>query len=220
MPKTALLIVDVQNDFLDGGALAVPHAEEIIPVIQRLLNHPFDQIIATQDWHPRNHVSFAANHKGDMQSVRVTYKNDAAKTYTQRLWPVHCVQGTHGADLHPEIARLPLTKIVQKGYNADVDSYSAFSDCLGIEETGLEQYLQEHNIRRILCVGIAEDYCVFETALAAGQRGFETAVLREGVKGIEEMSGEKQTSLANAKIRYVTRADVAEFLRDGCATQA
>lgn len=118
LPKTALLIIDVQNDFLEGGALAVPHGNEVIPVITQLLkDYAFDTLVATQDWHPSDHISFARNHPGhaEYEELEAVYKPEkgAPITYTQRLWPVHCIQGSHGAALHSDIARLPIDQVVR-----------------------------------------------------------------------------------------------------------
>src|SRR5665213_3318665 len=141
--KSAIIIVDLQNDFCEGGALAVPGSLDIIPYANRLQNH-FEVVIATQDWHPKNHMSFAANnppHKvGDVVKAGNT---------SQILWPVHCVQGSKGAELHPQFKADKIHKIVHKGIDPRLDSYSAFFDNAHLRSTGLKEYLEQHGIQHL-----------------------------------------------------------------------
>ncbi|RMH72316.1 MAG: bifunctional nicotinamidase/pyrazinamidase [Gemmatimonadetes bacterium] len=178
--KKALIIVDVQNDFCPGGALAVQEGDQIIPIINRLAQSgQFDRIIATQDWHPANHGSFAANHPGKTPGERIKLGG-----LDQILWPIHCVQGSHGADFHPELDRSHVDCIFQKGTDPQIDSYSGFYDNGRRKSTGLAEYLHGEGIQQVVVVGLATDYCVKFTALDARQEGFETVLVEDAVRGV------------------------------------
>lgn len=188
----ALLIVDVQNDFLPGGALAVKEGDLVVPVINRLQTR-FKHVIATQDFHPADHGSFAANHQGKNVGEFVELAG-----LTQILWPVHCVQGTEGAEFHPNLNQRQWEAVFQKGKNREVDSYSGFFDNAKRGDTGLGEYLKSLGIQRIFVCGLALDYCVRFTALDASDLGFETFVIsdatravnigaEDGAKALEEM---------------------------------
>ena len=174
----ALLIIDVQHDFLPGGALGVKDGDQIIPIINRL-QEKFDFIVATQDWHPADHKSFAANHKGKNPGDLIQLGN-----VDQVLWPVHCVQGSKGADFPEELDRNRWKKIFKKGTNIYVDSYSGFYDNDRRENTGLGQYLKEHGIEEIFIAGLATDYCVKYTVLDALKEGLEVTIIQDATKAV------------------------------------
>jgi nicotinamidase/pyrazinamidase len=175
----ALLIVDVQNDFMPGGALAVARGDEVVPIVNRLAAD-FEHVVFTQDWHPREHVSFAANHAG-----RKPFETLALPYGEQVLWPVHCVQGSAGAALHADL-QVPHARIViRKGYRRDIDSYSAFVEADRKTTTGLAGYLRESGVKRVWCCGLATDYCVAWTALDARAAGFEAVVIEDACRAID-----------------------------------
>jgi nicotinamidase/pyrazinamidase len=178
LPTDALLVIDMQNDFLPNvpgysGSLAVTGGDEIIPGIN-VLAARFDHVILTQDWHPRNHISFASTHglKPFTDSVEAAYG-------TQTLWPDHCIQGSPGAELHPALD-IPHTELIlRKGFRLDIDSYSAFTENDGTTPTGLAGYLRERNLTRLFFTGLAYDFCVGFSALAAARLGFESIVIED-----------------------------------------
>lgn len=174
----ALLIVDVQYDFLPGGALGVEGGDQIIPVINKL-QEKFNFIVATQDWHPAKHGSFAANHKGKSPGDFVQLGN-----VEQVLWPVHCVQGTRGAEFHEDLDRSNWNHIIQKGTNPHVDSYSGFFDNDRRENTGLNEYLKENGVEELFVTGLATDYCVKYTVMDAIKAGFEATVVKDATKAV------------------------------------
>ncbi len=177
--KKALIIVDVQNDFCEGGALAVPEANSVIPYINSLTqNTDYDEIILTQDWHPANHKSFASNN-GRNVGETITLNGGP-----QFMWPDHCVQGTFGAEFHAELDRSKVTHIVQKGKNPEVDSYSGFQDNNHFVKTDLNDYLKYHDIKLVEIVGLALDYCVKYTCLDAVENGFITCLHFKGTKAV------------------------------------
>ena len=181
MPKKtdALLVVDVQNDFMPGGALAVPRGDEIVPLVNRIAAE-FENVILTQDWHPRGHVSFASSHAGrnPFEKIRLRYG-------MQVLWPEHCVQGTEGAALHADLAVPHAQLLIRKGYHRRVDSYSAFLEADRRTRTGLDGYLKSRGIRRVFCAGLATDFCVAWTALDARRFGFQAAVIEDACRAID-----------------------------------
>lgn len=174
-----LLVIDLQNDFCAGGALAVAGADELVPTINRLAEG-FAHVALTQDWHPPGHRSFAASHPGrrPFETVRLAYGE-------QTLWPEHCMQGTPGAELHPQLAIPQAELILRKGYRAEVDSYSAFHENDRCTPTGLAGYLRERGLRRLFLAGLATDVCVHYTALDARLAGFETVVLLDACRAID-----------------------------------
>lgn len=174
----ALLIVDVQNDFLPGGALGVKDGDQIIPIINRL-QEKFDFIVATQDWHPADHGSFAANHQGKKPGDFVQLGN-----VDQVLWPVHCVEDTFGAEFHKDLDRSKWNHIVRKGTNPLVDSYSGFYDNDRREDTGLSQYLQDHGVEEVYITGLVTDFCVKFTILDAIKEGFEATLVKDATKAV------------------------------------
>lgn len=180
----ALLLIDIQNDFLPGGALAVSDGDQVIPVANRLMNE-FQLVIATQDWHPDDHQSFASQHSG--RQVGDVIQLDGL---TQVLWPDHCIQGSHGAKLASELNRDEIDHVLQKGTDVGIDSYSGFFDNDHRKSTGLETLLRDRNVIEVQLVGLATDYCVKFSALDAVRLGFKTSVVLDGVRGVELAPGD------------------------------
>jgi nicotinamidase/pyrazinamidase len=177
-PTDALLVIDMQLDFLPGGALAVPGGNDIIPGINALAAR-FDHVILTQDWHPAGHISFASTH--NLKPFTDTVETSYGK---QTLWPDHCIQGSTGAQLHPDLD-IPHTELIlRKGFRRSIDSYSAFTENDGTTPTGLAGYLRERNLRRLFFTGVAYDFCVGFSALAAAQLGFESIVLDDITRAV------------------------------------
>jgi nicotinamidase/pyrazinamidase len=189
----ALIIVDLQNDFLPGGALPVPHGDEVIPVANEL-QRQFDLVVATQDWHPPEHGSFAANHKGKKPGDRIILDG-----IEQILWPVHCVQNTHGAEFAPSFDASRIAHVFHKGIDPLIDSYSTFFDNAHRRHTGLADYLKERSIKDIYLLGLALDYCVKYSALDARQLGLNTNVILDGCRGIELEPGDIGCALEEMK---------------------
>ena len=179
MAREALIVIDVQNDFCPGGALAVAGGDEVVPVVNRLMAD-FAHVILTQDWHPADHSSFASQHEGAEPFTSVV-----ADYGPQTLWPDHCVIGTPGADFHPDLDTTRAELIVRKGFRRAIDSYSAFFENDHVTPTGLTGYLRERGIERLTLAGLATDYCVAYSALDAVRQGFEVSVNFEGSRGID-----------------------------------
>ncbi len=173
------MIVDVQNDFAPGGALPVPRGNEIVPALNRL-QQLFEVVVATQDWHPPNHGSFAANHDGAKPGDLIKLGG-----LPQRLWPVHCVQDTPGADFVPGLNTSRVMKVFQKGTDPEVDSYSGFYDNGHRKSTGLGEFLKERNVREVYVVGLATEYCVKFTALDSVALGFKTHLIQDACRGLD-----------------------------------
>ena len=176
--NSALIIVDVQNDFLPGGALAVGKGDEVIPVINKVQDK-FDLIVATQDWHPANHGSFAANHAGKKVGESINLNG-----LDQILWPVHCVENSIGADFHKSLDKQNWREVFKKGSNPEVDSYSGFFDNGRKEKTGLGDFLKANGIENVFVTGLAADYCVKFTVLDALDLGFNTYLIADATKGV------------------------------------
>jgi nicotinamidase/pyrazinamidase len=189
----ALIIVDLQNDFLPGGALPVPHGDEVIPLANELQPR-FDVVLATQDWHPPDHGSFAANHPGKKPGDRIILDG-----IEQILWPVHCVQNTHGAEFASSFDTSRIAHVFHKGVERNIDSYSTFFDNAHRRHTGLAHYLKERSIKDIYLLGLALDYCVKYSALDARQLGLNTHVILDGCRGIELESGDIDQALDEMK---------------------
>jgi len=189
----ALILIDLQNDFCEGGSLAVQGGKGIIPLVNQL-QEKFKTIIATQDWHPSNHLSFAVNHEGknigDIISLGETQ---------QILWPAHCVQNSKGAEFVKELNTEKITKIFQKGTDKFVDSYSGFFDNDKKKSTGLEKYLKENNFDEIYILGLATDYCVKYTALDAVKLGFKTYLIENACKGVNLNDGDVENAIQEMK---------------------
>ena len=182
---TALIIVDMQNDFLPGGALAVAGGDIIIPEINRLAIE-YDLVVATQDWHPHNHGSFASQHEGARP-----FEMGQLAGMPQVMWPDHCVQGSFGADLTRELNQERVEAIFRKGMNPEIDSYSAFFDNGKLKATGLEGYLRGRGVTEVHICGLAADYCVWYTAKDAIELGFEAVIMLDAVKAINPEEFEK-----------------------------
>ncbi|MHA3737324.1 bifunctional nicotinamidase/pyrazinamidase [Pseudomonas sp. Eth.TT006] len=192
-PRTALLVIDVQNDFIPGGQLAVPEGDLIVPLINRL-GGLFNQVVIAQDWHPAGHASFAASHPG-----RQPYEVIQLPYGEQVLWPQHCVQGTVGAEFHPDLTLPHAQLIIRKGCNPQIDSYSAFLEADRRTTTGLSGYLKERGIDTVHMVGLALDFCVMFSALDARAAGFNTFVVLDACRAID-----RDGSLATATARMQT----------------
>ncbi len=180
----ALIIVDVQNDFLPGGALPVPRGDEIIPVVNDL-QQQFELIVATQDWHPRDHGSFAANHAGKKPGDRIMLDG-----IEQILWPIHCVQNTPGAAFAPGLETNRFARVFQKGVDSKIDSYSAFFDNAHRRATGLGDYLKQRDVTDVYLCGLATDYCVKYSVLDARQLGFKALLIVDVCRGINLAPGD------------------------------
>ena len=189
----ALIIVDLQNDFLPGGTLPVPRGDEVIPVANELQSR-FDVVVATKDWHPPNHGSFAANHKDKKPGDRIILDG-----IEQILWPVHCVQNTPGAEFASAFDTSRIAHVFHKGIDPKIDSYSTFFDNAHRRETGLADYLKERSIKDIYLMGLALDYCVKYSALDARQLGLNTHVILDGCRGIELERGDINRALDEMK---------------------
>jgi len=177
--RDVLLVVDVQNDFMPGGALAVPAGDEILPVVNALAQR-FANVVLTQDWHPPRHISFASSHPGRQPFDRIHLPYGE-----QILWPDHCVQGTPGAALHSGLEIPHAQLVVRKGYHPHVDSYSAFVEADAKHATGLAGYLRERGIRRVFLSGLATDFCVAWSALDGRKAGFELVVIEDACRAID-----------------------------------
>ena len=198
-----LLVVDVQNDFCAGGALAVPGGDEVVARINRLATD-FAHVLLTQDWHPPGHSSFASQHPGHrpFDTIQLPYG-------AQTLWPDHCLQGSYGAELHPELAIPRAELILRKGYRPEVDSYSAFYENDRRTPTGLAGYLRERGLRRLFLVGLATDYCVHYSALDGRREGFEVVLLLDACRGLDT-NGSLAKALSSMRAAGVEiRADAA-----------
>ncbi|KPG96394.1 MULTISPECIES: bifunctional nicotinamidase/pyrazinamidase [Pseudomonas] len=178
-PRSALLVIDVQNDFTPGGQLAVPEGDQIVPLINRLGGH-FKQVIIAQDWHPAGHASFASSHPG-----REPYDVIELPYGQQTLWPDHCVRATPGAEFHPELNLPHAQLVIRKGCNPDIDSYSAFLEADRTTVTGLAGYLKERGIDTVYMVGLALDFCVMFSALDARTAGFNAFVVLDACRAID-----------------------------------
>lgn len=175
----ALLLVDLQNDFFPGGAFPVSHGDEIIPIIKEIVHYPFDLIVATKDWHPADHGSFANNHAGKKVGSHIHLAG-----IDQALWPAHCIQGTWGSEFAPGWDSTEIDKIVYKGTDSNIDSYSTFYDNSERRTTGLEIYLRDKSVKEIYVAGLATDYCVKYSVLDAIRLGFLPYVIVDACRGI------------------------------------
>jgi len=186
--RAALLVIDVQNDFIPGGQLPVPEGDLIVPLINRLARQ-FSQVIIAQDWHPPGHASFASRHPGKQpfDSVQLPYGE-------QTLWPEHCVQGSAGAEFHPQLDLPHAQLVIRKGCNPDIDSYSAFLEADRATTTGLSGYLKERGIDTVYMVGLALDFCVMFSALDARAAGFNAYVVLDACRAID-MNGSLQSAM-------------------------
>lgn len=193
VPVKALILVDIQNDFLPGGALPVPHGDDVIPVANRV-QAAFDLVVATQDWHPADHGSFAVHHPG-----RKPCELAELGGLPQVLWPVHCVQGTFGAAFAPGLATERIARVFPKGTDLEIDSYSGFFDNGHRKATGLGDFLRTQGVTDVYLLGLATDYCVKATALDAVGLGFVTHVVVDGCRGVELHPGDADRAIAEMR---------------------
>ncbi len=199
MQSTALLLVDIQNDFIPGGSLAVPQGDTIVKVNNHLQQH-FDLVVATQDWHPSGHISFASEHAN--HKVFESIKIDGID---QTLWPEHCVQNSWGADFHPDLNTQKVEAIFRKGTNPKIDSYSAFFDNAHLKSTGLTGYLKEKGVKHIYFTGLAADICVYFSIKDALQEGFKCTLIEDATKALDQNIYEEQKhELSALGVQYVT----------------
>lgn len=203
--RTSLLIIDVQNDFCPGGTLPVPKGDEVVPIINAVMVH-FGSVVATQDWHPPGHVSFASTHAGKAPFDKVMVNG-----IEQVLWPDHCVQGSSGAAFHPDFDASRLHLILRKGLRPDLDSYSAFFENDRKTPTGLASYLKEINVNTVWVCGLAADVCVFYSAMDAVRLGFETVIIEDAVRGVDMPAGNvlrTRDKMKVAGIRFAWSEDI------------
>jgi len=200
-----LILVDIQNDFLPGGALAVPEGDVIVPIVNHLLPR-FDLVVATQDWHPADHGSFAPNHAG-----KKPFENIELNGLPQTLWPVHCVQNTGGACFAPGLDTRRVARVFPKGIDPRVDSYSGFFDNGRRSSTGLAEWLKQQGARELWVCGLATDFCVKFTALDAVAEGFRVHLITDACRGIDLPEGSINAALAEmaaAGVQLVTSQDL------------
>jgi nicotinamidase/pyrazinamidase len=204
MSPPCLIVVDVQNDFIPGGTLAVPNGEEVVPVINRLVAR-FEIVVLTQDWHPRRHASFASAHPGKKPFETITLSYGA-----QVLWPDHCVQGTSGAAFHADLDVTKAHVVIRKGHHREIDSYSAFLEADRKTTTGLAGYLKERGLNRLFVCGLATDFCVAWTALDARAAGFDTTVIEDASRAIDldGSLGRAWSDMAAAGVKRISSAQV------------
>jgi nicotinamidase/pyrazinamidase len=193
----ALILVDLQNDFCPGGALPVPQGDQVAAVANRLQPR-FDLVVATQDWHPAHHASFAANHSGRRVGEQIDLEG-----LPQVLWPVHCVQGTAGAEIVAALDRSRIARVFQKGTDPRIDSYSGFFDNGRRKATGLGDYLRERGAAEVCVCGLATDYCVKFTALDAAALGFRTRVIEDACRGVDLQPGDARRALAEMRAQGI-----------------
>jgi len=185
----ALILVDIQKDFLPGGSLEVKEGDQVIPVANAL-QQQFELVVATQDFHPRDHGSFAANHEGKEPGEYIELNG-----LEQILWPVHCVQGTEGAEFADDLNMEKVQKIFKKGVDAGIDSYSGFYDNGHKRSTGLAEYLKKKDVDRVFIVGLAADVCVKFTAMDALREGFKTIVVSDGTRAVNLQEGDYEKTM-------------------------
>lgn len=190
--RNAAIIVDVQNDFCPGGALAVPRGDQIIPLVNRILDYVPISVL-TQDWHPEKHISFASSH-GMPEYVRATVGGRSTL-----LWPDHCVAGRPGADFHPALASHKARLVLRKGTREDLDSYSAFFENDGCTSTGLAGYLRDLGVGILYLCGLATDYCVLATAIDARTLGFDVILITDATQAVEATTGDNERALLAMK---------------------
>lgn len=206
LDKTSvLLVIDVQNCFLPGGSLAVKDGDQVVPVINGIAKK-FPDVVMTQDWHTPGHISFASSHPGKKPFEIIDLKYGK-----QVLWPDHCVQGTDGAGLSKDLAIPQAELILRKGFNKDVDSYSAFTEADGKTSTGLASYLKSRKLQRVFLAGLATDFCVAWSALDARKAGFDTYVIEDACRGIDTGGSlaKAWADMAKAGVKRIQSGDLA-----------
>ena len=208
----ALILVDIQNDFVPGGALAVPEGDRVVAVANQLMPH-FDLVVATQDWHPADHMSFASQHVG--RQIGASVELDGLP---QILWPDHCVAETAGADFVADLNAGVIEHVVRKGTDRAIDSYSGFFDNARRKSTGLGDYLNSQNVGRVFIMGLATDYCVKFTALDAVDLGFETTLIEDGCRGVNINPGDVVQAIKEMQAAGVRVMDSDQAV--GCVRDA
>jgi nicotinamidase/pyrazinamidase len=203
-PQDLFLVVDVQNDFCPGGALAVRNGDAVIPVIHRIAPR-FENIVLTQDWHSPQHFSFASAHPGKhpFEQIELSYG-------PQTLWPDHCIQGTPGAQFHPALQLIRAELVLRKGFRPAIDSYSAFFENDRATSTGLGGYLRERGFKRVFIAGLAYDYCVGYSALDARRLGFDVVIVRDACRAIDRNGSvaEMEKQFLTAQVSVITSAEL------------
>lgn len=174
-----LVIIDLQNDFVPGGALAVPGGDKIVGIINDL-QKKFDLIIATQDWHPKGHSSFAVNHHGKKEFETINWRGGE-----QVMWPIHCVQTTFGAEFHPDLETSKIEAVFRKGTDTQIDSYSGFYDNGHLKSTGLARYLKEKGANKLYFCGLAAEYCVYFSMIDALAKGFDVTLIEDATRALD-----------------------------------
>jgi nicotinamidase/pyrazinamidase len=204
-PNAGLIVIDLQNDFCPGGALAVAGGDEIVPLVNRLIGS-FEHVVLTQDWHPAGHSSFASTHAGQtpFSAIQMSYGS-------QTLWPDHCVQGSAGAEFHRDLAWTKAALVIRKGFRKAIDSYSAFYENDRKTPTGLAGYLRERGLTKLALVGLATDFCVAYSALDAARLGFETTVLLDACRAID-LNGSLATARRQMQLAGVYLGDAARLV--------
>jgi nicotinamidase/pyrazinamidase len=205
----ALILVDLQNDFCPGGALPVPEGDRVMAVANRVQRH-FDLVVATQDWHPPDHGSFAANHPGRRPGEVIELDGLA-----QVLWPVHCVQDKPGAAFHSGLDRSAVAQVFRKGTDPNIDSYSGFFDNGHRKATGLGDYLRERGVRDVCVCGLATDYCVKFTTLDAVDLGFRTHLIADACRGVNLSPGDVDKAISEMRAKGVAVIGSEQLLRSG-----
>jgi nicotinamidase/pyrazinamidase len=201
----ALILVDIQHDFCPGGALGVPNGDEVVPVANRLAAS-FGLVVATQDWHPPDHGSFAVNHPG-----KLPFEVAELAGAPQVLWPAHCVQGTAGAAFHSALDVARICHVVRKGTDPSIDSYSGFFDNGRRRSTGLAGYLRDQRASEVTVLGLATDYCVRATALDAAALGFRVTLVEDGCRGVDLASGDVARALEEMRAAGVRIAESGDL---------
>jgi nicotinamidase/pyrazinamidase len=204
-----LILVDIQNDFLPGGALAVPEGDAVILVANRLQT-VFSLVVATQDWHPANHGSFASSHPG-----KQVFQQIELNGLPQTLWPVHCVQNTKGAELAAGLNREHVAKVFPKGTDVGIDSYSGLFDNGHRKSTGLGEWMKRQGVTEVFVCGLATDYCVKFTALDAVQMGFKTYFIEDASRGVNLQPDDVKHAIEETRRAGVTVVQSAELLQEG-----
>jgi len=202
----ALLVIDVQNDFMPGGALAVADGDAVVPIINALATK-FDHVILTQDWHPTAHISFATTHAN-----KQPYETIQAPYGPQTLWPEHCLQHTEGAAFHPALSIPHAEVILRKGFHRHIDSYSAFLENDHFTPTGLAGYLRERGLTRLFLCGLAYDFCVRYSAIDGKKLGFETIVMEDATRPVKlpNSVAETNAALATAGVPRILSSTIAQ----------
>ena len=207
---TALILVDLQNDFMPGGALPVPHGDRTVLFANHLIR-AFELVVATQDWHPAEHRSFASCYSGAKPGEVVNLAG-----LRQELWPDHCIQGTPGAELHSELDQDKITRVFRKGSDLAIDSYSTFFDSARQKSTGLAHFLRQRDVNEVYLMGLATEYCVKYSALDAISLGFTTYVIEDGCCGIDLQPGDTERAfgtMATQGVEIISSREVVSRLR-------